>query len=135
MDKPKTGEAVEAFRRYAQAFQTLDPRAVVPHFHEPALMINPMGVTSLPNGAAVEQLYRPLMTSLPERGYARTEFSTMVEHRLSDDLAVVSGAGVWKKASGEDLHQFGMTYTFRRVGQTWRIVVAVIHDPEPRRKS
>jgi ketosteroid isomerase-like protein len=129
MEREKTGEAVEAFRRYAQAFQTLDPKAVVPHFHEPALFIAPHGTFALPNGAAVEQAYRGVMSELPAMGYARTDFSQICETRLSDDLAVVSGAGAWKNASGKELSRFGMTYTMRRTGQTWRIVVAAIHDP------
>ncbi len=130
MELEKTGEAVEAFRRYTQAFQTLDPRAVVRHFDEPALLITPQGVIALPTGAAVEEAFRHVMSELPAQGYARTEFSPLVERRLGDDLAVVNGVGVWKKASGEDLRRFGMTYTLRRAADTWRIVVAAIHDPE-----
>ena len=70
------------------------------------------------------------MAELPAQGYARTEFSPLVERCLGDDLAVVSGVGVWKKASGEDLLRFGMTYTLRRAADTWRIVVAA--HPRPR---
>ena len=69
MEREKTGEAVEAFRRYTQAFQTLDPKAVVPHFHEPALLIAPQGTFALPTGAAVEQAYRGVMAELPAMGY------------------------------------------------------------------
>jgi Domain of unknown function (DUF4440) len=129
MDNKDTQEAIEAFRRYTQAFQSLDPRSVVPHFHEPALMINPRGVFPLPTGAAVEKAYAPVMAELPAQGYVRTEFSQLVGRRLSNDMAVVSGSGVWKKASGESFNAFGMTYTLRRVGGVWRIVVAIIHEP------
>ncbi len=45
---------------------------------------------------------------LPARGYERTEFSSITARRLSDDLAIVTGSG----------------------GETWRIVVAAIHDPD-----
>jgi ketosteroid isomerase-like protein len=130
MDTKDTQEAIEAFRRYTQAFQSLDPRAVVPHFHEPALMISPRGVAALPTGAAVEQVYARVMAELPAQGYARTEFSSLVGRRLSNDTAVVSGSGVWKKASGESFNSFGITYTLRRVGEAWRIIVAIIHDPD-----
>lgn len=128
MDNKDTQDAIEAFRRYTQAFQSLDPRAVVPHFHEPALMINPRGVFALPTGAAVEQLYARVMAELPAQGYVRTEFSSLVARRLSNETAVVSGSGVWRKASGESFSPFGMTYTLRRVGGAWRIAVAIIHD-------
>lgn len=62
--------------------------------------------------------------------YARTEFGPISVHRLADDLAMLSGGGVWKNAANEDLMPFGMTYTLRRTGQTWRIVVAAIHAPD-----
>ncbi|MEO8179208.1 MAG: DUF4440 domain-containing protein [Deltaproteobacteria bacterium] len=124
------GEASEAFWSYTRAFQALDPRAVSRHFNEPALMITPRGVFSVANAGAVEQVYQRVMAELPARGYERTEFSPIVERRLGEDLAVVSGAGVWKKASGEDLQsRFGVTYTFRRTAGTWRIVVAAVHEP------
>jgi ketosteroid isomerase-like protein len=125
-----SGDVSEAFRGYTEVFQALDARAVARFFHEPALMITPEGVFALPDASAVEQVYRHVMAALPARGYSKTEFSQIVERRLGADLAVVSGGGVWKKASGEDLQQpFGMTYTLRRVQGVWRIAVAAIHEP------
>jgi len=121
--------AMKAFRQYTQAFHALDARAVAQHFHEPAFFITPKDVLALPNAAAVEQTYARVMADMP-RDYDRTEFSALSEHRLSDDLAMVSGGGVWKNAANEDLMPFGMTYTLRRTGQTWRIVVAAIHAPD-----
>jgi hypothetical protein len=65
----------------------------------------------------------------------RTEFSPLSVHRLSDDLVMVNGRGAWKNAANDDLMPFGMTYTLRRIGQTWRIVVAATHasDGDPGR--
>ena len=129
MQDNNRADVLEAFRRYTEAFQALDPRAVARHFHEPAFFITPADVLSLPTVAAVEQTYARVMAGMPP-DYARTEFSPLSEHRLSDDLAMVSGGGVWKNAANEDLMPFGMTYTLRRTGQTWRIVVAAIHAPD-----
>jgi ketosteroid isomerase-like protein len=126
MQHNETGGALEAFRRYTEAFQALDARAVAQHFHEPAFFITPRDVLALPTLEAVEQAYARVMADMPP-DYARTEFSPLSEHRLSDDLAMVSGGGVWKNAANEDLMPFGMTYTLRRSGDTWRIVVATIH--------
>jgi hypothetical protein len=53
--------------------------------------------------------------------------------RLSDDLTMVNGSGAWKNAANDDLMPFGMTYTLRCIGQTWRIVVAAIHAPDGNR--
>ena len=134
MQYDETSGALEAFRRYTQAFQALDARAVAQHFHEPAFFITPKEVLALPTVEAVEQTYARVMADMPP-DYARTEFSPLSEHRLSDDLAMVSGGGVWKNTADEDLMAFGMTYTLRRSGQTWRIVVAAVHAPDggPRR--
>ncbi|HEY0944976.1 MAG TPA: nuclear transport factor 2 family protein [Opitutaceae bacterium] len=124
-----TSEAIEAFRRYTQAFQARDARAVAAHFHEPAMLITPQGVVALPTAAAVEQTYRGVMADMPPN-YERTEFSPLSGHRLSDDLVVVSGAAAWKSSANQDLMSFGLTYTLRRRGRDWRIVVAAIHAPE-----
>ena len=126
MPQDQTSGALEAFGRYTQAFHVLDAAAVAQHFYEPAIFITPKGVVALPTMAAVEQTYAKVMASLPA-DYARTEFSPLTLHRLSDDLAMVSGSGAWKNAANEDLMPFGMTYTLRRTGQTWRIVVAATH--------
>ena len=129
MQHDETGGPLEAFRRYTEAFQALDARAVAQHFHEPAFFITPKDVLALPTVGAVEQTYARVMAEMPP-DYDRTEFSPLSEHRLSDDLAMVSGGGVWKNSANEDLMPFGMTYTMRRSGQTWRIVVAAIHAPD-----
>jgi hypothetical protein len=65
---------------------------------------------------------------LPARGYARIDLSSLIERRLSDNLAVLTGAAARKKANGEDIIKFGMTCTLRRSGETWSNVVLVIHD-------
>ena len=129
MQHDTTGGALEAFRRYTQAFQALDARAVAQHFHEPAFFITPKDVLALPTVEAVEQTYARVMADMPP-DYVRTEFSPLSVHRLSDDLTMVSGSGAWKNAANDDLMPFGMTYTLRRIGQTWRIVVAAIHAPD-----
>jgi len=117
-------DALESFRRYAQAFQSLDPKAVARHFHEPSLLITPLLVAALRTSAEVERAYTRLMADLPAQGYAGTELSSLAGRQLTDDLAVVTGAGVWKKVTGETFAPFGMTYTLRRAEGAWRIVVA-----------
>jgi ketosteroid isomerase-like protein len=123
------GSAVEAFRSYAAAFQKLDAKAVAEHFHEPAVMVTPIGIFSTPDRAVVEEVYRGIMRDIAARGYARTEFSTLSEQHLADGLAIVKGNGVQRKGSGEDLQRFGVTYTLKRIASGWRIVVATIHEP------
>jgi ketosteroid isomerase-like protein len=120
---------LEAFAQYTQAFQVLDARAVAQHFHEPAFFITPKEVVCLATIETVEHTYTRVMADMP-LDYARTEFSPLSVHRLGDDLTMVSGSGAGKNAANDDLMPFGMTYTLRRIGQTWRIVVAAIHAPD-----
>ena len=120
---------LEAFGQYTQAFQVLDARAVAEHFHEPMFLITPKEVVCLPTIETVEHTNARVMADMPP-DYVRTEFSPLSVHRLSDDLTMVSGSGAWKNAANDDLMPFGMTYTLRRIGQTWRIVVAAIPAPD-----
>lgn len=124
---------LEEFARYTQAFRSLDARAVAQHFHEPALFITPKEIVSLPTVQTVEQAHARVMSDLPP-DYVRTEFSPLSVHRLSDDLAMVSGSGAWKNAANKDLRlmAFGMTYTLRRAADTWRIVVGAMDAPDGR---
>jgi ketosteroid isomerase-like protein len=121
--------ALAAFKLYTQAFGALDARAVARHFHEPALLVTPKDVIPLSTAAEVEQTYARIMGEMP-RDYTRTEFRGLSERRLGDDLALVTGNGSWKNASNDDIMPFGMTYTLRRTADTWRIVVAVIHQAD-----
>jgi ketosteroid isomerase-like protein len=124
-----TEEVLHAFQRYTRAFQALDARAVAQHFHEPAFFITPRDVRALPTTSDVERAYAAVMADMPP-DYVRTEFGPLSVHRLGDDLAMVSGVGAWKNAANDDLMPFGVTYTLRRTGRTWRIVVAAIHAPD-----
>jgi ketosteroid isomerase-like protein len=129
MQHNEDSRVLEAFGKYTEAFQKLDARAVAQYFHEPAFFITPKEVVCLPTHEAVEHAYARVMADMPP-DYVRTEFSPLSVHRLSDDLTMVSGCGAWKNATNDDLMPFGMTYTLRRIGQTWRIVVAMIHAPD-----
>jgi ketosteroid isomerase-like protein len=132
MEKATIATALDSFRSYTQAFQSLDPKAVSRYFHEPAVLITPKGVAALSTTADAEKAYARIMSELPSLGYAGTEFSTITERKLGDDLALVTGGGAWKKASGERFMPFGMTYTLRRSGDAWLIVVAAIHAAHSR---
>ena len=130
MDKAHASPAVEAFWSYTKAFQALDAKAVATHFAEPAMMITPQGVSALPNAAAVEQAYARIMAELPAQRYARTDFSEVQERRLGDDLTLLTGSGTWVDTAGKPFMPFGMTYALRRMGQKWRIVMAIIHSAD-----
>ncbi len=127
---PPLSAAVEAFRKYAESFQSLDPKAIAAHFHEPALMVTPKGVQSLPDATAVEHAYARIMAELPKQNYARTEFTSLREQLLSEDLVMITGWGTWIDKEGNGFMPFGLTYTLRRTKAGWKIVVALIHGAE-----
>lgn len=128
MNHDNQGEVIQVFLQYVRAFEQLDPRGIVSFYHEPALLISPQGTVSLPTSAHVEKFFAPLMVDLGSQRYARSEFPQLAEHYLGDKLAMVSGIGIWKTTTGEPLRRFGLTYTLCRTPESWRIVVAVIHD-------
>src|SRR6266576_1709937 len=128
MSGQTAGEVVAAFKRYAEVFEGLSPHAVVPFYNEPSLMISPQGIVALSTGADVERFFAPVMSDLRDQGYARSEFHRLSELPLSGDLCIVTGVGVWLKKTDEEIRRFGLTYTFRRAPQSWKIVVATIHD-------
>jgi len=130
MGHARAGEAVEGFKRYAEAFARLDARAIVSFYNEPALLISQQGIVALSTGAEVERFFGRLMAELRVEGYAKSEFPQLSEHSLSSDLSVVSGVGVWRKANGEEMRRFGLTYTLCRALPSWKIVVAAVHDPD-----
>jgi ketosteroid isomerase-like protein len=129
MESAEPTEVVAAFNRYAAAFSTLDPHAVVDHFNQPALMISPQGIVALATSAQVEQFYTRVMSELPGLGYSSTAFESLTEHQLAEDLAIITGVGIWKRADGVELRRFGMTYTWARTAGIWRIAVAAVHAP------
>ena len=122
------GTPLAAFTAYVKAFETLNPEAVIPHCHEPCLLISPEGVNVLHSRAEAAGAFARLMAGLRPRGYHKSSFENLSEKRLSEIVATVSGLGVWLKADGSVLERFGATYTFRKT-DAWRIVTTIIHDP------
>ncbi len=123
-------EPLESIRAYFRAFATLEPAAVVPYYHQPTLLLSPPALTVLATAEQIEGVFIQLMTDLRRRGYARTEFASLVERRLSATLALVSAVAAWQKADGTELRRFGITYTLVRSDDAWKIAVAAVHDPE-----
>jgi hypothetical protein len=128
--RPPASAAIEAFEKYAESFQSLDPKAIPEHFHEPALIVTPKGVQSLPDATSVERAYARIMADLPKQNYARTEFTRLREQRLGDDLVMITGWGTWVDHAGKGFMPFGLTYTLRHTQAGWKIVVALIHGAE-----
>jgi hypothetical protein len=67
------------------------------------------------------------MGDLRTQGYKTSEFQDLKATPLSANLAMVTGAIVWRKADGSELQRAGVTYTMRR-NNSWELAVTAIHD-------
>ncbi len=58
------------------------------------------------------------------RGYARSEIAESHVHVLCETTALVSVSRVRRSVTDRELERLGETYTLRRTGDDWKIVVA-----------
>jgi ketosteroid isomerase-like protein len=121
---------VQTLRDIFESFQTLDPRAMVPHYHTPCLSIAAEGVTVMATAADVEARFARVMASLKARGYARSDFSDVRVTLLGENIALLSVNGARYKTDGKVLEPLGVTYTLRKYGTAWKVVVLTRHDPD-----
>ena len=50
--------------------------------------------------------------------------------QLSDNQGLVGGVAKLLDKDNQEIEHFGFAYTLRKVGDEWKIVGGVIHDPE-----
>lgn len=120
---------VQAFIDYVQAFQTLDPAAVVAYCDVPCVMITRETTLVMATPAATEALFARLMDGLRARGYARSELTDLRVKQVADGLAFVSVSRARYRTDGTEMERLGETYTLRLTGQGWKIAAAVVHAP------
>jgi ketosteroid isomerase-like protein len=125
------GDAIaRTYASYFEAFQRLDPEAILPYYHTPFMVLAPSGVMAVAGQAEARGLFGEMMKGLGERGYARSEWTSLGVHPLSESTAMVSAGVVRYKADESVLERFGATYTLRRTDAGWKIVVLAIHDAD-----
>ena len=125
-----TATITQTFRNYLQTFQTLDPHVTLPYCHVPCMFLAPQGVRVMTTTAEVAALFTQVMEGLKARGYARSELTDLHVHQMSESTAVVSVSRVQYTTAGQELERLGETYTLRQTADGWKIVVAMIHDPD-----
>jgi len=123
-----TDSPESAFQAYIRAFETLDPEAALPFYHLPCMFIAPQGVFAAPDTNTARALLSQVMEQLRSQSYRRTEVVGLTVRQLSPDLASCAGTFVRFNTSGEEITRLGFTYTMRSAG-SWKIVVAVVHEP------
>jgi ketosteroid isomerase-like protein len=115
---------------YYRAFSSLDVKAVLPYFHEPALFIGPQGVYAASTPALVEAALTPAMDGLRARGYVRSELSVLNVKLLSATTTLVTGVAVRYKADEQELERVGVTYVLCKSESGWKIAVLIVHDAD-----
>ena len=113
---------------YYAAFSTLTIQAILPYFHQPALLIGPPGVIALPTPAAILPIFTPVMQNLRARGYGRSELDQRKVKLLSAKSALASGIAVRYKSDGQELERVGITYVLHKRDDAWKFAVMVLHD-------
>jgi hypothetical protein len=63
------GQAWPVLADYYTAFSTLNVDAILPYFHDPALLIGRQGVVAVPTSAALAGFFTPVMEDLRSRGW------------------------------------------------------------------
>lgn len=113
---------------YYSAFGTLDIGAITPYFHQPALIMAPPGVVTVPTSEALVAFLTPTIETLRASGYARSEFTSIQVKQLSATAASASGVAVRYKSDGQELSRVGITYLLHKTETDWKIAVMVLGD-------
>jgi hypothetical protein len=124
----------EMLSEYVRAFETQEASAVAPFYQLPCTFIRPDGVWVVSDNATAMTLAAHLIDHARSQGYRRTETRDLEVRRLTSELAMMTGIFVRYNAAAEEIGRSGFTYLVRRDDGVWRIVVAVAHDPSPRRE-
>jgi ketosteroid isomerase-like protein len=123
-----TATITQAFERYVDTFQSLDPKATLRHLQVPTLVLDARGAVVLSTEADAEAFLTKVMRDLAARGYTRSEITESYVHLLDETTALVSVNRVRYATAGRELERVGETYTLRKTADDWKIVVAVVHD-------
>ena len=123
-----TDDLETAFRGYIEAFERLDPERVLSFYDLPSIFIAPAGVFAVPDAKTARALLSRFMDELRVQSYRRTQVLGLTARRLSPGLGSCSGTFVRFDTSDGEIARAGFTYIMRDSG-SWRIVVAVVHDP------
>ena len=115
---------------YYTAFSTLNIQAILPYFHEPALLAGPLGVIPLPTPAALVPIFGPVMENLRRRQYGKSELKLQQLKLLSATLALAVGVAIRLKTDGEELERAGVTYLMHNAESGWKFAVVVLHDAD-----
>jgi hypothetical protein len=123
---------IQTLLDYYAAFNSLDPQATLPFFHEPTLLIGQQGVFAAPTHNMLTPFLATAIDSLRARGFGRSELRVRRVETLSASTTLVAGVAVRYKVDEQELDRAGVTYVLQSAENRWRIVVLIVHDPQTR---
>ena len=115
---------------YYAAFSTLNIQAVLPYFHEPALLLGPLGVIPPATPAALVPIFSPAMENLRHQQYGRSELKPQQLKLLSATSALAMGVAIRLQTDGQELERVGVTYLLHKAESGWKFAVVVLHDAD-----
>ena len=115
---------------YYKVFSTLDVQSILTYFHQPALLIGPLGVIAIPTPAAVVPIFGQVMEDLRQGKYRRSEFSLQQFKLLSATSALAAGVAIRYKADDQELERVGVTYLLHKGNDSWKFAAMVLHDTD-----
>jgi pimeloyl-ACP methyl ester carboxylesterase len=127
--KDQTLDIQTTFGAYAKAFNTLEPTEVEPFFNKPSMLMTSNEYVVMTHSEAVLGVFEKLMNSLKAKNFKESKVLSLQTKQLSDNQGLVVGAAKRFDTEGKEIEHFGFTYTLRKVGSDWKIIVGVLHDP------
>ncbi|MBN1380527.1 MAG: hypothetical protein JXA41_02510 [Deltaproteobacteria bacterium] len=125
---------IQTYRDYIDAFQSLNPQAILPFYHVPFVSISAREVQVLNSPVEIENSFARNMEILRENKYVRTDVVELHARQMSKGLALISVNLERYDADGRQLGGPGRiypyTYTLRKTEDSWKIVAVMAHDPE-----
>ena len=123
-------DVLRVLHDYYKTFSMLNLEAVLPYFHEPAMLIGPQGALAAPTHSVVATAIARGMEALRASGFGRSELIVRNVKSLSATAAMVHGVAQRYKLDGQDLDRAGVTYVLHNSGSGWKIAVLILHDPD-----
>ena len=124
----ETSNVIETITEYNKAFANLKPSILGPFYHYPSILITPETSVSINNWLKLWIVFTKIVLDLKKQNYGRSETSPLQVKFLADNLASVSAVVTRYTKDNHALNTFGFTYTLRKVGVQWKIIVGIIHD-------
>jgi hypothetical protein len=120
---------IRALLDYYAAFNTLDAKATLPYFHEPAFLIGAQGVFAASTHDILAPVLASAIDSLRARGFGRSELTIQRVESLTISTNLVPGVAVRYKVDGQELERVGITYVLQNADNCWKIAVLITHGP------